>query len=251
MKNPKKEAAPKAPVRARAHADGYETEAYTPLAAASAVKGPPKPRIPDTPLFMFQHRPGMYQLMQGEVVPRLTKLKIGAAGVNGVGQDSKGNPDPRPAIAQALEDGNTIIPFDVDGPGTSYIRVPKGMPNVHLSRWEKPFPGSHLVEVAEAEFVAWLKSLVSRGIIPACPLHVLHTLLANKHREWDAMIERPNYTHSTAYERLKADIQVLEHEIEQNGGGEAAETEIPAPPVEPSDESGVDTDGNGDSGEES
>jgi len=198
---------------------------------------------------LYQHRPGMYHLMQGEVVPRLSKLKVGAPGVNGVGQDAAGNADARPAIAQALENGNKIIPWDVDGPATSYIRRPKGMPHVHLSKWEKPFPGSNIVHSDEVGFVKWLVSLVERGILPPCPLHVLQGLLANKQREWDTLIERPNYAQSSAHDRLKSEIAVLEDEIATHEDSAGAETEIPEPPAAPSDEPGVKLEGSPDDGD--
>lgn len=232
-KGPKAATKAKAPVAVN---DGYELEEHIPEAVATITKAPPKPRIAETPLFYWTHREDAYILMCGRVVPRLSKCKVGAVGVNGVGQATDGSPLPKEAIASAIENGAKIIPWDVDGPGTSYIRRPKGMPGVHLSRFERCYPGSVQIDSDSAAYVAWLEGLVARGILPECPLRVLQTLHANKIRELDDLLSQPHLGATSHLARLKAEVAALEAAVtERTEAAEPAETEIVLPelPADP------------------
>lgn len=148
------------------------TNSVTPKLAGKVEKTKPPPQLESSPGFLYTHDPERWTVISGEVVPSLSKLKL-QPGCNGVVDTKDGEINATAAIDDAVNNGKTVIPWDVDGPGTSYLVTPKGRPDVHLSRFERVYAGSNQIDSDEKAYVGWLKSLVARDIVAPCPDHVL------------------------------------------------------------------------------
>lgn len=133
------------------------------------------------------HRPGRYQLVDGRVLPSLSKLgRVG--GINDVAsirQRTPGGwryvPDMSRAIAKLQRDGCQIVPFDVDTDAgfPSYLQAIPGTGR-YCHRLCELVPGLEPVPPGPAVYADWLASLVSRGIVPAPHPSQVDALLKKK-----------------------------------------------------------------------
>lgn len=166
-------APPPAPTAAAVEA----SEQYVPNVAATAVAEAPPPKIPPCPPFLFAFRAERWTVMGDAVIPCLSKWPL-RAGVNGIEETKDGKIRTKEAMAAAEDRGLKLIPFDVDGPGTSYIRRPRGTSHVHLAKWERTYPGSAQIDCDEVGYIAFCRGLVDRGVIPHPRVYVLERMLA-------------------------------------------------------------------------
>jgi len=158
---------------------------HTPTIASATSVAPSAVPLQSSPPFYLVARPQSpygWMVMCGRVVPALRKLML-VEGANGVstGRDGAGRPAPNPrhALDDARERGEVVVPWDVDGPGTSYIRrVPNT--NAWVTRWETAYAGTDRVTTDSEGYAQWAESLVTRGIVPAPPLYALQTLAADR-----------------------------------------------------------------------
>jgi hypothetical protein len=180
------------------------------------------PRLPATPPKLLTYHPERWTVMSGEVVPQFGSLKL-QAGIQRMKQGADGRFQKGEAEISLAEQGWTVIPADVDGPGTSYIR--QVAPGVFLSRWEKAYPGSSHVDTDEAAYVSWCRTLLDRGVIPRPEPYVLELLQAKKRREHDDMADKVAAVPSLrpVVDRLATDLRAIEDEIARYGRGAAAE----------------------------
>lgn len=194
-----------------ARRESVETEDFTVDLGEKSQKRRPPPKVEESPPFLFTHHHEAYTVQGGEVIPRLGKLKL-LPGVNGVEEDPKtGRIIAGAAINEAREKGLVIIPHDVDGPGTTYLCRPKGCPGVHLSRFEKVYPGSSKIDCDEAAYVEWCRSLVQRGLVPAAPAYILERMRADLIRQLEDLEDKRGV--DSIRKRLARDLDAVEREL--------------------------------------
>lgn len=213
---------PKAKKNAAPRRREVESEAYVPEVAAKPKRQKPPPQLEESAPFLFTHHPEAYTVMGGRVIPRLGKLKL-APGINGVEEEPKtGRIIAGPAIDQARNNGLIVIPHDVDGEGTTYLRRPKGAPHATLTRFERVYPGSSRIDCDEVAYVEWTRSLVERGVLPPAPAYILQRMHAELLRQIEDLEDRRGV--ESLRKRLRRDLDAVEEELELRGE-EAAELE--------------------------
>jgi hypothetical protein len=140
---------------------------------AGRTEGGEQPaQVVPPPAFLFKYHPRRWQVLLGEVVPMLGRTSL-RNGCNGVEVRRDGSFDLTNAKADSRSQGWTDIPWDVDGPGTAYIQEIQGG---WYTQFEKLYPGATSPDTDTEGYVAWLRSLVDRKIIPEPPLSVLDKL---------------------------------------------------------------------------
>jgi hypothetical protein len=151
------------------------TEASPPLTSSapfipdygSAAPKVAAPRVDAVGPFMLYHPAGAWTIADGRVVPRLSKFKI-RPGVNGIEQDARtGKVLVGSALDELKRNGGTVIPYEVDGAGTSYVLKHRTHPELHHLKWELFQPGSASINTDAKGYADWLESLVTRNVIQA------------------------------------------------------------------------------------
>lgn len=191
------------------------------------------PRLPPTPRFVFAYHPERWIVRDGQVVPALAKLAI-IPGVGGV--DARGNPFHM--LAKRQRDGWTVIPEDVDGPGTSYVRKHRSANaqgvehDTYLDRWERAFKGSERIGEGGIEYTEWLQSLIDRGIVNPPAIHVLERMLEDYRHVLDAARDKSakNPGKNFHADALAEQVSAIEARLaEALASAEQAEPEALAP----------------------
>lgn len=142
---------------------------YSPNVAEPSGPEAPLPTVPGNGPWLFKAHPLGDLAVLGSpgaeaVVPILRKMAL-VPGIAGVAADKRtGRMRVRQALQSQGDRGWIVIPHDVDGPGTSYLR--EVAPGLVLSRFETVYAGSGEVQVDEDAFVDWTRSLITRGILP-------------------------------------------------------------------------------------
>lgn len=198
-------------------------DSYTPQVSQHLGDGPPPPKLPSGPDFLLKAHPERWTVMAGKVVPALAKLLI-QAGTNGIvlGRDK------RPKLDEVLLDQArnrwTVIPWDVGGPGTSYLRKPKGT-EARLLAWEKCFSGSERIVCDDVGYAAWCEKLVERGTIAPPQPYVLERMIAQRREEAEQLEGQNGGSHRRGL--LLAEIAVIEARLKRALASAApAETEV-------------------------
>jgi hypothetical protein len=201
---------------------------YTPPIADGVAKAA-APLLSARPPFLLQVHSQRWGVIGGQVVPVCGTFKL-QNGLGEVSQLTDGRFKIKAAKASAEERGWTLIPSDVDGPGTSYVY--EAAPGVYLTRWERCFPGSNHIESDTKGYVAWLRKLVESGKIPAPEPYVIGRLMSRLEQEHADLIDKVG-THPSLkprVEQLARDIAILQRELER------VTPAPPAPkPVNPAD----------------
>lgn len=182
-------------------------EAYTPQVSRRADRGVPPPNLPQNPEFMLRFHPERFTVMCGRVIPSFAKFQL-KAGVNGITLDREKRPRIDEAVIDQAKRGYKLLPFDVDGPGTSYIRRPIGTAGVHLLKFEQCFSGASHIACDEEGYSTWAASLVERGIVPPPAAYVLEKLMKQRQDEAEQLADKPGA--SGKLRRLQSEIDVLE-----------------------------------------
>lgn len=145
---------------------------------------PPKPpRVEPVGPFLLYHLDGAYTVIANKVVPRLNKFKL-QPGINGVERDERsGALITGAAIDELRRNGATLLDYDVDGPGTSYLLKHVTHPNLHHTRFEQFQPGSQTIRSDAEGYAAWLSKLVEDGKLPAPRVDHLQPLYDEKNKE--------------------------------------------------------------------
>lgn len=153
-------------------------EPATPQVSSTQRSAPSTKAVPQPP-YKLCFNPFRWDVFgEGEdarVLPALSKAKY-LRGANGVMSDRQGRPIVGAMEAQVAENGNMLIPFDVDGPGTTYL-VRDPITRGWYSKWERPAPGTDRVLEGGKPYHDWMASLIERGIIEPPGLVVLEGLL--------------------------------------------------------------------------
>ena len=156
---------------------------YVPNIHTRSEPPPKPPRVEPAGPFLLYHLDGAYTVVAGKVVPRLNKFKL-QPGVNGVERDERtGALITGSAVDELRRNGATILDYDVDGPGTSYLLRHSTHPNLHHTKFERFQPGSATISSDDAGYAAWLLKLVEAGNLPAPRADHLQPLYDEKNRE--------------------------------------------------------------------
>ena len=204
-----------------------DEDAYTPTVGLERASGSPPPMLPPSLPFLLTWHEERWLVMGDQVIPELRKWKL-RAGINGVEAHPKTGEIIAASLKTAMAEAETshrvhFLPPDVDGPGTSYLRKPKGTDAV-LLKWERTYSGSPQITCDEAGYVGWCRSLVERGIIPPPPLRVLERLRAEalKRLEDHAQIARGEDSTTARHRRQ---LEVIDRELALAMQRDAAEDE--------------------------
>lgn len=170
-----------------------------------------RPKLRELPPILLTVHPERWQVMHGMVVPLCGAIKL-LRGCNNVDMLPNGKYTIADAITQAHREGAVEIPWDVDGPGTSYLR--EVAPGVYLTRWQTATAGSEYVQVDEVGYAKWLRGLVDAGKIPKPRAYVVERLLAVAQKDLGEIADRLATTPSLKprAKRLEDDIKALEAE---------------------------------------
>lgn len=181
--------------------------ARAPLVSDGVVRAQ-LPRLEPRPPALLMAHPKRWTVLSGRVVPLCGSLHL-RPGVCGIRQREDGSYSARDTIAHYQEEGWVIIPEDVDGPGTSYLR--EVAPNVWLTTWEQENPGSEYVTVDADGYAAWLEGLIETGKIPAPAVYVLEVYAAKLRHQVgelrDAVRAQPS--RQPELDRAEADLAVV------------------------------------------
>lgn len=144
--------------------------------------GPESPKLPNHPPFYFMVHPKRWTIMGGQIIPSPAKLKL-KGGVQRVRQDRQGRYHAGDAKGDFEEKGWQVLPWDVQGEGTNYLRRVTGT-DCWLSKFEIAYPGSATIGTDQDAYVAFWRDLIDRGVIAPPALHVLQEMrerLAERH----------------------------------------------------------------------
>lgn len=195
-------------------------ETWTPE-FGTAQKTAPAPRIESSPPFLLMAHPNRWHVRGGKLLPHLSRLAL----VDGSGQVRKRNGKlyARDAIASYEEKGWTVIPVDIDGPGTSYVRKVAGT-GAHITRFMQVFSGSDAVLVDADGEAKWMQGLIARGVIKPCPDYVLDRLAAQLREGLLSAQDLAKTVPSAAakVDRLAADLAVIVAEQQKRGSAKPA-----------------------------
>lgn len=148
------------------------------------------------------------------VLPALSKAKL-QPGANGVQRDRNNRPLPSLMLAQLAENGRQVIPWDVDGPGTSYLTQDAATGGWY-SMWERVWPGTADITPGGQPYYDWLQSLIDRGVIEPPGLHVLQRL----HSRYQQLSEevgpgaKRDEQNGAQYERHQHALRAIEAELD-------------------------------------
>lgn len=166
---------------------------------------------PRAPRLLRTH-PKRWTVLEGKVVPQCAHVHL-RHGVHMMRQRRDGLYLARETIADFTERGWHVIPEDVDGPGTSYLR--EAVPGVWLLRWEQEHPGSDHVSSDVDGYAVWLQGLIKDGKIPGPPAYILASMTARKRQEVGTLRDAVRATPSRQPEldRAEADLAALDAEL--------------------------------------
>lgn len=171
-------------------------------------------KLPPNQRFLLMAHPHQWTVIDGQVVPYLQRLSR-APGVSKVGRRG----ELHAALEYKRRRGWIEIPENVrnpDDPNETYLRVHDGEKGeVWTTEWEIVYPGSKVIKTDRKAYVAFLRDLMDRGIIPTPEPHILEEMLARMtsiHRELlDKAATVPSA--APAARRMKDQIEAVEREL--------------------------------------
>jgi len=136
-----------------------------------AQKRAPPVRLRPSPPFVLWHHPNHWQVKYGQVLPYIKQARL-LPGVNNVDQHGRWD---QMRLSYERE-GNKLIPEDIMGPGTSYIRRHDGHHGpVHEHYCTRVYPGSDALGTDHEEYERFLKACAA--IVDPPPIYVLEMML--------------------------------------------------------------------------
>jgi len=140
------------------------------------------------PRFYLASMQDAWEVSSGKIVPALMRYVV-RDGLNGTQAVQNGGGKVVGVDATVLKlnlsgKGKTIIPHDIDGPGTSYMVCP--YPGHYVDRWTTLYGGTDRTTYDRAGYDAWRAGLVDDGHIPAPRLPALERLRGRLQMERDA-----------------------------------------------------------------
>jgi hypothetical protein len=195
---------------ARLNAPKPET-GNTPAPLETPTDARPKPNLDPSPRFVLLAHPNRYTVMCGKLIPQLKRFVL-EPGVNGVDKHGAWHG----ALASQQQRGWILIPEDVDGQGTTYLRVDEVPQGVRYRlKWEQVWAGSNRIGSDEEGYAQWASALVTGGKVPPPPLHVLEALSERYSASIEQLAARVHAapTLQTRIDRIEADLAVVTAEI--------------------------------------
>lgn len=148
---------------------------------ASKERGSAYPHIPPTPPFVLVYSPTRWMVMDGRLVPSLSKLPL-VDGVNAVGVAKNGGIRMAHLRARLEEEDRRPVPYEWAPDGVSYInsvetRYDGQMGTAYVTCFESVHAGDSTSYSDEPAYAAWLEGLVSSGKLDPCPPHRARKML--------------------------------------------------------------------------
>lgn len=148
---------------------------------AGTQSGAPGPKLPDTPPFRYKFKPNRYVVLGDKVIPYLSKVSL-ADGVNGAfvdEQNGKKKIQVGSFRANHGRGGGILIPLGAIPPehaeklgANTYLCTIEDRPHLHLSIYERVFPGSDVIEPDLENYLEFCEFLMKQGIVPRPGLHI-------------------------------------------------------------------------------
>lgn len=179
----------------------------------------PKPPTLVAPAFVFTHHPMSWVVRGGKVRPDLSKVIL-EDGRNHVSWDHRTGKFDLSGMRDWLrKTERTEIPWGVDAPDhDSYMVCPS--PGIYVDRFSTTYAGSPTVTTDEPSYLAWLDSLVDRGLIKPPRRDALEQLRGRLVREYEAYAQAGTNSTGNARniadrhaERCKLALEVVEEAI--------------------------------------
>lgn len=148
---------------------------------ATVDHGHDMPRIPVSPMFILVFVPSRWMIMEGTLVPQLSKIPL-EPGTNLIEGTKNGGIRAARLSARLAEEGRIRIPFDWAPDGVSYVqevqtRIGLSEMTTYVSVFAEVYPGDSRTHPDLVAYVEWLTSLVTSGKLPSCPpFHVRQML---------------------------------------------------------------------------
>lgn len=136
--------------------------------------------------FFYVHAPSAWEVVDGEILPRLTRDSI-AWGLHNVKArtDNSGamvSLDVSRYMAEKHDKGVTVIPHAVDAPDhPSYMT--QASPDCFVDRWTLTQGGTENIRYDFGGYNEWRKSLLERGIVPEPSSHDLDAIRRKLERQ--------------------------------------------------------------------
>lgn len=212
-----------APSAYRGEEAGYAS--YTPELGSTGREAP-VPTMPSTAAFMLMAHPKRWTVIGGQVVPQFSRLAL-KSGVNGVESRRQGDGKERLILTEARINaeagGWTIIPFEAVPPNhvrpgarPSYLRQPKGRPDVTLLLYERCYPGDSAIGTDEPRYLEFCQHLIDSGVIAPPPVYILESMLAKAQHNANATADkaRHNSNLKADADKMAAVVAVLEQALD-------------------------------------
>ena len=140
---------------------------------ATVDHGHDMPRIPVSPMFLLVYVPSRWMIMEGALVPQLSKVPL-EPGTNLIEGTKNGGIRAARLTARLAEEGRIRIPFDWAPDGVSYVqevqtRIGLSEMTTYVSVFQEVYPGDSSTHHDPEAHVEWLTSLVTSGKLPPCP----------------------------------------------------------------------------------
>lgn len=166
----------------------------------------PPTGAPMPPFYLAIH-PLRWIVMAGQVIPAARTMSL-RPGVGGVDSDQAGRPRPSTALAEAEEQGWTVIPWDVQGPGTSYLRRVKATGG-WITKWMTLHPGTDEITVDEEGYAAFWAKLIADGQIDPPAPWVLDRMASAIRKSIEDEQKRVGQVESVRLGQLKAQLDAV------------------------------------------
>lgn len=203
-----------------------------PALGDEGYRGPPPPALsPEVHCpYLLKVHPARIAVLDGRVVHQAARIPL-KRGINQIDLRRDGQWLIRNTIRSAEDQGWTVIMWDVDGPGTSYLHQP--IPGCWLSRWERAVSGSSDTISDLPGYVDWLVGLRLRGVVPELSAWSLGRLRERLRKEVQEHRDAIRLVPSRAQDldRAEADLRAVELAISQataSGGLLSGEPSTPA-----------------------
>ena len=140
---------------------------------ATVDHGHDMPRIPVSSMFILVYVPSRWMIMEGALVPQLSKIPL-EPGTNLIEGTKNGGIRAARLTARLAEEGRIRIPFDWAPDGVSYVqevqtRIGLSEMTTYVSVFQEVYPGDSSTHHDPEAHVEWLTSLVTSGKLPPCP----------------------------------------------------------------------------------
>jgi len=184
-----------------------------------------------TPVFVLAWRADSWSVEGDSVIPSLLHLPL-VPGVNGVSLGRDNQIKVKDWMADRRERGDTIIPYEIDGAGTSYMRrYPVRGGYAHLLRFQTLHPNAIEAETDVLGWREWRAGLVTRGIVPPPSRGVIDSMLAMYQQQASRVADQALTLPSAKVElaELERKVRVLESYIDERWSAPAEEApSVPA-----------------------